>query len=67
MGSLVLLGLGSFCIYGFLAPFEYADIASRLPWQIGYGTVGFMCGVGAARLLPVRRRHWTPGGRDVPQ
>lgn len=40
VATLALLALAGFCIFGFMASYEYSDSARRLPWQIGYGTLG---------------------------
>lgn len=41
--TLVLLGVLAFCVFGFLASYEYAESSRRLPWQLGYGAGGAVC------------------------
>lgn len=52
---LLLFAVAGFCIFGFMASYEYADVAKRLPWQIGYGVLGLTCLSGAVMLLRLRR------------
>ena len=52
--GLVLLALAGFCLFGFLATYEYRAAADRLPWQFAYGSVGLICLGGIALLF---RRH----------
>src|SRR5262245_29217222 len=49
--TMVLLAILAFCAFGFLATFEYAEQARRLPWQIGYGLIGALCVVGIIVML----------------
>jgi hypothetical protein len=55
-GALALVVLGGFCAFGFLATFEYAVAAERLPWQVGYALGGLLCGSGAVLLCVPRAR-----------
>ena len=41
--TLGLLAILAFCVFGFLASYEYAALSSRLPWQLGYGAAGAVC------------------------
>lgn len=41
--TLPLLALLAFCVFGFLASYESADLARRLPWQLGYAGLGVAC------------------------
>lgn len=43
-GSLLLLAIAAFCIFGFMATFEPTDNA--LAFRIGYAVVGVGCLVG---------------------
>lgn len=40
VGILVIL---AFCVFGFLASYEYPEPSRRLPWQLGYGMSGAVC------------------------
>jgi hypothetical protein len=60
IGALALLAITGFCVFGFMASFEYFETAKRLPWQIGYGALGLVCLSGAAMVLRPRRRSSTP-------
>lgn len=53
--ALALAAVAGFCLFGFLATFELADPARRLPWQLGYGAVGFLGAAGVVALLLPRR------------
>ncbi len=59
--ALALLAFAGFCVFGFLASYEYPEVARRLPWQIGYGAIGLACLAGAAMVLRPRRRSSGPG------
>jgi predicted permease len=59
-GTLALLAITGFCIFGFMATFEYSEAPKRWPWQIGYGAFGLVCLSGAAMLLRSRRRSNPP-------
>ncbi len=59
LAALALMAVLFFCVFGFLASNEYADLPRRLPWQIAYGAMGLACTVGSFRLL---RR---PGGQAL--
>ena len=41
--ALALLAMLAFCIFGFLASYEYPEASQRLPWQLGYGAGGAGC------------------------
>ena len=48
-GSLLLLAVAAFCVFGFLATFEPTD--NTLAFRIGYAVIGLGCLVGAGVLL----------------
>ena len=52
--ALGLMAIVAFCVFGFLATFEYPEPSKRLPWQVAYGSVGLGCVVSA--LLILRRQ-----------
>jgi hypothetical protein len=54
--SLVIAGIALFCVFGFLATFEYTAPSARLPWQIGYALLFVACLTGLARLLLRQKR-----------
>lgn len=56
LGAFVLVGAAIFCVFGFLASYEYSDPKGRRPWQIGYGVLGAACAGGAILLLACGRR-----------
>jgi hypothetical protein len=60
-GALALLAFTGFCVFGFLASFEYPEAAERLPWQIGYSVLGVVGLLGVVQL--VRRGVASPPGR----
>lgn len=60
IGALALLAITGFCVFGFMASYEYSEATKRLPWQIGYGALGLICLSGAAMVLRPRRRSSTP-------
>jgi len=64
IGALALLAITGFCVFGFLATYEYSEAAKRLPWQIGYGAIGLVCLSGAVIVLRPRRRSGTPNSTD---
>jgi hypothetical protein len=51
LGAVLLLGLAAFCLFGFMATYEYSDASRRLPWQVGYGVGALICVAGAVALL----------------
>lgn len=53
--TLGLFAIVAFCVFGFLASFEYSEPARRLPWQIGYGIAGVICLFCVVRLWRGRR------------
>jgi hypothetical protein len=65
IGALALLAIAGFCVFGFMATYEYSETAKRLPWQIGYGALGLVCLSGAVMVLRPRRRSSTPGSTDT--
>jgi len=51
-GSLVLLAVAAFCVFGFLATFEPTDRAAwSVAFRIGYAAVGIGCLVGVGFLV----------------
>ena len=48
VGAVVLLALGLFCLFGFLASFEPGN---GLEWKVVYGALACGCLVGAALAL----------------
>jgi hypothetical protein len=56
LAILVLLGITAFCVFGFLATWEYPEASDRLPWQAGYGLIGVLCLGGVAGMVR-RLRH----------
>jgi hypothetical protein len=64
LGSLFLLAVAGFCVFGFLATFEPTDrTAEFLAFRIGYGVVGIGCLIGIAVLLVkamTNRDEWSP-------
>ena len=50
-----LLAITGFCGFGFLSTFELSEVRARLPWQIGYATLGLICVVGMVALVRPRR------------
>jgi hypothetical protein len=67
MAALALMAVLFFCVFGFLASWEYTEASARLPWQIGYGAIGAACVFGAFGLLRRRRREPTPGDAGGPE
>ncbi len=65
IGALALLGMAGFCVFGFMASFEYSETAKRLPWQMGYGALGIVCLSGAVMLLRPRHRSSTQSSTDT--
>lgn len=52
MGAVAVLMVAAlFCLYGFIASFEFPGITV---WKVGYATVGLASAVAAGRLLFVR-------------
>lgn len=54
--ALLLLAVAGFAVFGFLASFELAEPADRLPWQAGYGLLGVLSLGGTIGILRARRR-----------
>jgi len=44
-----------FCVFGFLASYEYVEAARRLPWQLGYGAGGAVSLISMILLWRFRR------------
>jgi hypothetical protein len=57
LGTLALLAVSVFCLFGFLASYEYSEASQRLPWQTGYGLGGLIC-------VFVAWKIWLPLGRS---
>ena len=60
VGSLLLLAIAAFCVFGFLATFEPTDKPEMfLAFRIGYAVVGIGCLVGTIALIVygVRKRR----------
>ena len=56
-GSLLLLAVASFSLFGFLATFEPTDKTTRfMAFRIGYAVVGVGCLVGICVLILKTRR-----------
>jgi hypothetical protein len=53
--TLGLLAIIAFCVFGFLASYEYPEPSRRLPWQLGYGAGGMVCLFAAVSLWRLRR------------
>ena len=52
VGSILLLAVASFCLFGFLATFEPTDTPGMFwAFRIGYAVVGIGCVVGAIALI----------------
>ena len=49
IGSLLLLAVAAFCVFGFLATFEPTDNA--IVFRVGYTVIGIGCLVGAGFLF----------------
>lgn len=65
IGALALLAITGFCVFGFMATYEYSEAARRLPWQMGYGALGLVCLSGAVIVLRPWRRSSTPSSTDT--
>ena len=53
--TLGLLAILAFCVFGFLASYEYSEASGRLPWQLGYGAVGTVSLISMLLLWRFRR------------
>ncbi len=52
IGSLLLLSVAAFCLFGFLATFEPTDdVAQFMMFRIGYSVTGLGCLVGIGFLI----------------
>ena len=52
IGSLLLLGVAAFCVFGFLATFEPTNNPGQfMAFRIGYSVVGVGCLVGIGFLI----------------
>jgi hypothetical protein len=63
LGSLLLLAIAAFCVFGFMATFEPTDrTAEFLAFRVGYAVVGVGCLVGVVLLIvnAMRRRSGNP-------
>lgn len=49
LGSLILLAVAAFCLFGFLATFE--PTTNALLFRIGYAVIGVGCMAGAGILM----------------
>jgi hypothetical protein len=56
IGSLVLLAVSVFCVFGFIATFEPLDASTQLAWRAIYGLVGLAC-LGGIVILSLPRKH----------
>ncbi len=65
LGTLVLLAVVGFCVFGFMASYEYPEAARRLPWQIGYAVIGLACLSAIVLLLRPRRQKSARGTTDA--
>ncbi len=51
-GSLFLLSVAAFCVFGFLATFEPTDnTAQFMTFRVGYAVIGLGCLVGVGFLI----------------
>jgi hypothetical protein len=52
IGSLLLLAVAAFCVFGFLATFEPTDNTTQfMAFRIGYTVIGLGCVVGVGFLI----------------
>ena len=52
IGSLLLLGVAAFCVFGFLATFEPTNNPAQfMAFRIGYSVIGLGCLVGMGFLI----------------
>ena len=52
LGSLLLLAVAAFCVFGFLATFEpTTNTAQFMTFRIGYSVIGLGCLVGVGFLI----------------
>ena len=58
--TLGLLAILAFCVFGFLASYEYAEASRRLPWQLGYGVGGTVSLISTIWLWRIRRHAPQP-------
>ncbi len=49
LGSLLLLAIAAFCVFGFLATFE--PTSNAMAFRIGYTVIGMGCLVGVGGLV----------------
>lgn len=68
LGSLFLLLVAAFCVFGFLATFEPTTNSGQfMAFRIGYSVVGLGCIVGVVLLIVNVRGKWgvpTHGTQD---
>ncbi|MEM8955940.1 MAG: hypothetical protein AAGD22_17420 [Verrucomicrobiota bacterium] len=53
--GVVMIVLAGFCLFGYLAAGEYANVEERTPWRMGYGVAGIVFLWGALRVLMWKR------------
>ncbi len=52
LGSMLLLAVAAFCVFGFLATFEPTDnVTQFMAFRIGYSVIGIGCLVGVGFLI----------------
>lgn len=56
IGSLALLAVLAFCVFGFMATFEPLDASTQLTWRVIYGLAG-LASVGGIVFLLRRRKQ----------
>ena len=60
LGSVFLLAVAAFCVFGFMATFEPTDRTTEfLAFRIGYAVIGVGCLIGVVVLLvkAIGKRH----------
>jgi len=61
LGSLLLLAVAAFCVFGFMATFEPTDKTTQfIGFRIGYAVVGVACIVGVRFLIVNPRGRTSP-------
>ena len=57
LGSLLLLAVAAFCLFGFLATFEPTDkVTQFMAFRIGYTVIGLGCVVGVGLVMNAIRK-----------
>jgi len=51
IGSLILLAIAAFCIFGFLATYEPDETLEYMAFRIGYAVIGLGCLAGIVALI----------------